>query len=78
MIRIIAFSAEDHGYDTLSQVKPLDCKQTLEKPKGQSRMDNPEKLTTLCTQDTRRRQTKQKNTTQYVWDSTMRTQTQIA
>ena len=60
MIRIIASSAEDHGYDTLSQVKPLDCKQMLEKPKGQKRMDNPEKLTTLCTQDTRQRQTKQK------------------
>ena len=27
-------------------------------------MNNPEIMTTLCTQDTRRRQTKQKNTTQ--------------
>jgi hypothetical protein len=31
-----------------------------ENQKGQSRMDNPEKLTTLGTQNTRRRQTKQK------------------
>ena len=30
------------------------------KPKGKSRMDNPETLETLSTQDTRRRQTKQK------------------
>ena len=30
------------------------------KPKGQSRIDNPEKLATLDTQDTGRRQTKQK------------------
>ena len=27
------------------------CKWTLEKPKGQSRMDNPEKRATLGTQD---------------------------
>jgi len=31
-------------------------------------MGNPEKLATLDTQDTRRRQTKQKNTIQYVLD----------
>ena len=30
------------------------------KPKGQSRIDNPEKLTTLGTHDTRQRQTKLK------------------
>jgi hypothetical protein len=30
------------------------------KPKGQSRMDNPEKLATLGAQDTGRTQTKQK------------------
>ena len=29
-------------------------------------MDNPETLAALCTQDTRRRQTKHKNTTQKV------------
>jgi hypothetical protein len=29
-------------------------------PKGQARMDNPEKLATLVTQDTGRRQTQQK------------------
>ena len=34
-----------------------------ENQKGQSRMDNPEKLTTLGTQNTRRRQTKQKHNT---------------
>jgi len=43
--------------------------------KGQSRMDNPEKLATLGTQDTRGRQTKQKNTTQYMLEtSTHKTQ----
>ena len=31
--------------------------------KGQGRMDKPEKLTTLCIKDTRRRQTKQKTQT---------------
>ena len=36
----------------------------VHKTQGQSRMNNPEIMTTLCTQDTRRRQTKQKNTTQ--------------
>ena len=33
-------------------------------PKGQSKIDNPEKLATYGTQDTRRRQTKQKHYTQ--------------
>ena len=42
------------------------------KPKGQSRMDNPEKLAILGTQYTKRRQTKQKNTTLHVLDTTMR------
>jgi len=37
-------------------------------------MDNPEKLETLGTQDTRWRQTK---TTQYVLDATIREHTQI-
>ena len=38
-------------------------------------MDNPEKLATLGTQDTRGRQTKQKNTTQYMLEtSTHKTQ----
>jgi hypothetical protein len=35
------------------------------KPKGQSRMDNPETPATVGTQDTGRRQTKHKNTTQH-------------
>jgi hypothetical protein len=39
-------------------------------------MDLPEKLTTLGTQDTRRRQTKSK-IQQYVLDITLRKQTQI-
>ena len=37
-------------------------------------MDDPEKLTTQGTQDEEK---KQKNTTQYVLDTTMRKQTQI-
>jgi len=42
-------------------------KKTLEKLKGQLRMDNPEKLATWGTQDTGRRQIKKtkKTTTQY-------------
>ena len=35
-------------------------------PNGQSQMDNPEKLETQATQDTRRRQTKQKHNTMYI------------
>jgi hypothetical protein len=42
---------------------------------GQSRMDNLEKLATLGTQDTRRRQTKQNKTTQEVSDTIIRKQT---
>ena len=38
-----------------------------EKPKGQSRMDNPEKLATLCTQDTGRMETKQKTQHNMYW-----------
>jgi len=55
----------------------------LEKPKGQSRMDNPEKLTTLGTQDEdKHKKQKQKNknnthTSQYVMDTTIRKQTHI-
>jgi len=41
-------------------------------------MDNPEKLAILSIYDTRRRQTKQKNTTQYVLDTTVCKQTQTA
>ena len=39
----------------------------------ENRMDNPEKLSTLSTQD----EDKQKHTTQYVLDTTMRKQTHI-
>jgi len=35
----------------------------LENTKGQSKIDNPEKMTTYDTQDTRRKQTKQKHAT---------------
>ena len=37
---------------------------TLEQQKGQSRMDNPEKLATLGTQDMGRGQAKQKHNTE--------------
>jgi hypothetical protein len=40
-------------------------------------MDNPEKLATLGTQDTRRKQTKQKYTIQYVLDTNIGKKTQI-
>ena len=43
-------------------------------PMGQSKMNNPEKLTTQVTQD---EETLSKNTTQYVLDTTIRKQTQI-
>jgi hypothetical protein len=41
---------------------------------GQSKMDNPEKLPTSGTQDVEKQN---KNTTQYVLDTTMRNQIQI-
>jgi hypothetical protein len=43
-------------------------------PKRQSNMDNPEKLATYGTQDEEK---ENKNTTQYMLDTTMRKQTQI-
>ena len=43
-------------------------------PKGQSNMDNPEKLATQGAQDEEKQH---KNTTQYVLDTTVRKQTQI-
>ena len=43
-------------------------------PKGQSNMDNPEKLATLGTQDEEKQN---KNTTQYMLATTMHKQTQI-
>ena len=43
-------------------------------PKGKLKMDNPEKLATQGTQDEEKQN---KNTTQYVLDTTMREQTQI-
>ena len=44
-------------------------------PKGQSKRDNPEIMATQGTQDGRK--TKNKDTTQYVLDTTIRKQTQI-
>ena len=43
-------------------------------PKGQSKMDNREKLTTQGTQDEDKQN---KNTAQYVFDTSMHKQTQI-
>ena len=43
------------------------------KPKGQSKMDNPEKSATQGTEDEDKQN---KNTTQYVLDKTIRMQTQ--
>ena len=42
--------------------------------KGQSKLDNPEKLAPYGTQD---EENQRKNTTQYVFDTTTRKQTQI-
>ena len=46
----------------------------LENIEGGIKMDNPEKLATWCTQDEDRQN---KNTIQYVLDTTIRKQTQI-
>ena len=53
-------------FSTVGLLVP-DVNKHQRKLKGQSRMDNPEKLTTFSTQDTVRRQAKQKNTTQHVF-----------
>ena len=50
----------------------INKRQTI--PKGQSKMDNPEKLATYGTQDEDKQN---KNTTQYVLDTTIHKQTQI-
>jgi len=49
-------------------------KKRQRKPKGQSKLDNPEKSATQGTQD---EENQSKNTTQYVLDTTIRKQTQI-
>ena len=49
------------------------CQRT---PKGQPKMDNSEKLATQGTPD-EEKQKENKNTTQYVLDTTVRKQTQI-
>ena len=48
--------------------------QTIENTEGQSKMDNAEKLETQGTQD---KETQNKNTIQYVLDTTIRKQTHI-
>jgi hypothetical protein len=53
---------ENIGY-TRHKKKTNQTNKRLRKPKGQSRMHKPEKLTTLGIQDTRQRQTKQKTQT---------------
>ena len=50
---------------------------TLEKQIGQSIMDNAENLATLCTQDEDKQSNNNKNTTQYVLDTTIRKQTRL-
>jgi len=42
---------------------------TLEKTKGKSRLDNPEKLATMDTQEARRRKTKQKAQHKYILET---------
>jgi hypothetical protein len=47
------------------------------KPKGKSRMDNSEKLATYWAYNIKDEDKQNKNTTQYVLDTTIRKQTQI-
>jgi hypothetical protein len=53
-----------------------DC-QFIVLPLQYLKIDNPERLPTLDTQNTRRKQTKQKNRTQCMLYTTLRKQTQI-
>ena len=58
----------------LTSIHYLNKRQRI--PKGQSKMDNPQKLATQCTQDEKTK-TKTENTTQYVFDTNILNHTQI-
>ena len=59
---------------TYRKIKSRVPEQLSNSHKGQSKMETPEKLATWDTQDEEKRD---KNTTQYVLDTTIRKQTQI-
>jgi phosphatidylinositol kinase/protein kinase (PI-3 family) len=73
MVRVMVFNATYNNISVISclyslklmvPTKANSLSTSYGKPKRQSKMDNPEKLVPLGSQDTGRRQTKQTNTTQ--------------